>query len=183
MSVSKLQGICTNIFGNWNWTLNSNQCEKGTRIILGCDHDKVDVMKLNQTDQVLHCQVKLVNDNKHFFCSFIYAGNHYWYRKKLWNDLGMHKNFVNGRPWVLLGDFNVALNIEDTSTGTSGITYGMMDFKDCVESIEIEDVNRVGLHYTWNQRPKANCGILKKLNRVMSNAAFTSLFGNAHAEF
>lgn len=149
VAVSKLQNICASVFGNWYWTSNSNKCEKGTRIIRGSDPDVVDVMKINQTRQVLNCQVKLINENKHFFCSFIYAGNHYWYRKSLWRDLNIHKCFVDNRPWVLLGDFNVALNIEDTSTGTSGITYGMSDFKECVEKIEVEDINMVGLHYMW----------------------------------
>lgn len=45
-----------------------------------------------------------------------------------------------------MGDFNVPLNIENTSTGTSGITYVMADFKECVENIKVEDVNMVGLH-------------------------------------
>ncbi|GJR85530.1 hypothetical protein Tco_0209541 [Tanacetum coccineum] len=33
-------------------------------------------------------------------------------RRLLWVELGMHKNVVRGYPWILMGDFNVALNLE-----------------------------------------------------------------------
>lgn len=115
VDVSKLQNICSKVFGSWYWTTNNEQCLKGTRIILGWDPDVVNIMIINQTDQVLHCLFRLIKENKQFFSSFIYAGNQYWYRKSLWNDLDKHKSFVDKKPWVLLGDFNVALNIEDTS--------------------------------------------------------------------
>lgn len=140
-------------------------------------------MIINQTDQVLNCQIILTNDNKSFLSSFIYAGNQFWYCKTLSKDLDIHKNFINKRPWVLLGDFNVSLNIEDTSTGTSGITYGMKGFKSFVENIEVEDMNKVRLHYTWNQRPNATAGILKKLDRIMCKESFSSIFSNVYADF
>lgn len=59
----------------------------------------------------------------------------------------------------------------------------MKDFKECVENIAIADINKVGLHYTWNQRPNACSGILKKLDCIMSNEAFTCLFKDAYADF
>ncbi|GJZ69373.1 RNA-directed DNA polymerase, eukaryota, reverse transcriptase zinc-binding domain protein [Tanacetum coccineum] len=88
-----------------------------------------------------------------------------------------------GRPWVLLGDFNVALNIEDNSSGTSSITCGMGDFKDCMEEIEVRDLNQTGLHYTWNQRPNGEMGTLKKLDRIMGNTAFMASFPRSFASF
>ncbi|GJZ97564.1 aspartic peptidase, partial [Tanacetum coccineum] len=35
-------------------------------------------------------------------------------RRHLWSDLGMHKYVVSRFPWVLIGDFKVALNLEDS---------------------------------------------------------------------
>lgn len=105
VAISKLQSSCSNMFGSWYWTVNNNQCVKGTRIIIGWDLTRVDVMTISQTDQVLRCMIKLINDNKTFYCSFIYAGNLYWNRKSLWKDLDRHKLFVNKRhgfSWVIL---------------------------------------------------------------------------------
>ncbi|GKB58365.1 hypothetical protein Tco_0914551 [Tanacetum coccineum] len=42
-------------------------------------------------------------------------------RRHLWRDLGFHKSVVCGVPWILLGDFNVALNMEDSLTGAYAI--------------------------------------------------------------
>lgn len=162
--LSKLQGICTKVFGKWNWTSNTKYCQKGTRIILGWNPKKVDVMVLSQNDQVIHCQIKIIDENKHLFYSFIYAGNNPMHRKQLWKSLCAFKRIVAARSWDILGDFNVALNIEDHSTGSSGITLPMREFRDCIEKIEVEDVNRVGLHYMWNQRPNSNLGIFKKID-------------------
>ncbi|GKC45382.1 hypothetical protein Tco_1063104 [Tanacetum coccineum] len=68
-------------------------------------------------------------------------------------------HMVNNSPWILLGDFNVALNMEDVSVGSSFMNSAMNEFKECVANLEVLDVNCSGLHYTWNQKP-----ILKKIS-------------------
>nr|GEV51084.1 hypothetical protein [Tanacetum cinerariifolium] len=75
-----------------------------------------------------------------------------------------------------VGDFNVALNMEDSFTGSSGMNSAMCDFKDCVIHIEVFDINSSGLHFTWNQKPKGGGGILKKLDRIMGNIEFVDMF-------
>ncbi|GJT80044.1 reverse transcriptase domain, reverse transcriptase zinc-binding domain protein [Tanacetum coccineum] len=95
-------------------------------------------------------------------------------RRQLWADLGFHKNVVYGCPWVLLGNFNVPLNMEDMFTGSSSMNSAMCEFKDCIENIEVFDINSSGLHFTWNQKPKGSGGILKKLDRIMGNIGVCS---------
>lgn len=128
---------------------NNQQGSRGTRIIVGWDMNRTNLMVLSQSDQVIHC-VFIIVDNKSFFCSFVYAGNSHAHRKELWSNLCMHKLMVGNSPWVILGDFNVGLNIEDHSIGSSGITLGMREFKDCIDDLGVEDLNSTGLHFTWN---------------------------------
>ncbi|XP_071712784.1 uncharacterized protein [Rutidosis leptorrhynchoides] len=45
------------------------------------------------------------------------------------------------------------------------------------------DVNQSGLQFTWNQRPKALYGVLKKIDIVMINDGFLTMFSNAYAIF
>lgn len=125
----------------------------------------------------------MLADNKTFYCSFVYAGNKVAYRRSLWDNLRLLKHFVGSKSWVLLGDFNVALNIEDSSTGSSGISKGMCDFKDCIEDIVVLDINHFGLHFTWNQQPNSESGILKKFDRIMGNDEFIADFPNSFPEF
>ncbi|GKD81476.1 hypothetical protein Tco_1348315, partial [Tanacetum coccineum] len=84
-------------------------------------------------------------------------------RRALWMELRAHKITVCGFPWILMGDFNVALNMEDTYAGSSSMNSAMCEFKDCVSDIEIMDVTSSGIHFTWNQKPKGGGGSLKSL--------------------
>ncbi|GJR71446.1 hypothetical protein Tco_0083811 [Tanacetum coccineum] len=113
-------------------------------------------------DQVMHARLWLKADKKELFCSFIYAHN---------------------RPWCMLGDFNAALNLEDMLSGSSNIDISMREFKDCVEDIEMMDVHRSGLMFTWNQKPKGSDGVLKKIDRVMANLEFNDVFAGSYAVF
>ncbi|GJV02661.1 hypothetical protein Tco_1336230 [Tanacetum coccineum] len=48
----------------------------------------------------------------------------------------------------------------------------MREFKECVEEIEVTDVQCTGLQFTWNQKPKGRDGVLKKLDRILANLEF-----------
>ncbi|GJU54334.1 RNA-directed DNA polymerase, eukaryota, reverse transcriptase zinc-binding domain protein [Tanacetum coccineum] len=101
----------------------------------------------------------------------------------LWNNLATHKNYIRNRPWCILGDFNVSLSADDKSTGPSYIDTGMRDFQDCVEAIEVSDVNSTDLRLTWNQNPKGEHGTLKNIDCIMANLDFYSSFVGSSAVF
>ncbi|GJV69830.1 RNA-directed DNA polymerase, eukaryota, reverse transcriptase zinc-binding domain protein [Tanacetum coccineum] len=152
-------------------------------IIVGWNHDDVDVSVIHQDPQVIHTRVWIKADRKELFCSFVYAHNYYIHRRPLWNGLCLHKHYINNRPWCLLGDFNASLYVDDTSIGPSTLDITMREFKECVETMEVMDVQRTGLHFTWNQKPKGKDGILRKIDRVLANLEFQDCFVGAHAIF
>nr|GEZ71513.1 hypothetical protein [Tanacetum cinerariifolium] len=53
-------------------------------------------------------------------------GNDQKERRLLWHNLGVHHSMVSGMSWTIIGDFNVALNIEDNLTGGSSMTSAMI---------------------------------------------------------
>ncbi|GJX04521.1 hypothetical protein Tco_0190437 [Tanacetum coccineum] len=106
VDINALSTVCSKVFRDWDWTSNANLCNKGCRIIVGWDAQVVDLLVLAQMDQVLHTK-----------------------------DLDLHKNMVRGKSWVLMGDFNVALNLEDIFSGSSVMNASMIEFKDCVANI------------------------------------------------
>ncbi|GKF25405.1 RNA-directed DNA polymerase, eukaryota, reverse transcriptase zinc-binding domain protein, partial [Tanacetum coccineum] len=135
------------------WTSNANLCTKGCRVILGWNIDVVNIMVLSQSNQAMHVKIIHKATSKIMFCSFIYVGNLPAERRLLWAELDLHKHVVRGFPWTLMGDFNVALNLEDYLSGPSCLNSAMNDVKACVNKIEVMDINSSGLHYTWNQKP------------------------------
>ncbi|GJV79177.1 hypothetical protein Tco_1515047 [Tanacetum coccineum] len=71
---------------------------KDSRIILGWNDNSFDVMILSCTSQAMHTLVILKADQKVVYCTFVYASNSYIAMRELWHSLGIHKQFVNGRP-------------------------------------------------------------------------------------
>ncbi|GJT17758.1 hypothetical protein Tco_0876464 [Tanacetum coccineum] len=183
VDIHALSLVCSKVCRTWEWTSNMRFCNKGCRIILGWNKDVVDLMVVAQSSQAIHAKFIHKADKKFLFCTFIYAGNHLLERRILWAELGLHKIVVPGAPWTLLGDFNVALNMEDQHFGSSSMDSAMCDFKDYVKDIEVFDINSFGLHFTWNQKPKGSGGILKKLDQIMGNTDFVDLFPGAYAIF
>ncbi|GJV28501.1 hypothetical protein Tco_1384949 [Tanacetum coccineum] len=152
---SGLNNLCPKVFWHWQWTSNGAVCTKGSRIILGWNPDVVNMVVISFDDQ----------------------------RRVLWDNLQTHKAYIRGRPWCLLGDFNVSLSIDDKSTGTSYVDTAIRDFQECVEDLEVMDVNSIGLRFTWNQKPCGADGVLNKIDRIMANLEVSSLFVGASAYF
>ncbi|GJW79033.1 hypothetical protein Tco_0140715 [Tanacetum coccineum] len=109
--------------------------------------------------------------------------NYYMDRRALWSNLVGHASLMRNRPWVLMGDFNAALNLEDHSSGGYEPNVAIRGFKECVQDMEVSDVNCTGLHFTWNQKPKGSKGILKKIDMIMGNLQFNDDFLGSFAIF
>ena len=82
-----------------------------------------------------------------------------------------------------MGDFNTMLFPHDGVGGSSRRNNDMEDFFLCLEDVEIFDVTYTGIQYTWCQKPSGGCGINRKLDRVMANTDFLSLYADANAHF
>nr|GEW44401.1 probable E3 ubiquitin-protein ligase RHY1A [Tanacetum cinerariifolium] len=73
-------------------------------------------------------------------------------------------------------------------SGSSSMTSDMYEFKDCVNSIEVEEMASSGMFFTWTKnlfKVKAgdSSGVLKKLDRIMGDEDFIDKFPQAHAVF
>ncbi|GKD48512.1 RNA-directed DNA polymerase, eukaryota, reverse transcriptase zinc-binding domain protein, partial [Tanacetum coccineum] len=102
-------------------------------------------------------------------------------RRKLWVDISAYKSINNNCPWVILGDLNLCLNIDDHSEGMSHSTQDMEDFQDCVNNLKIEDIGSTGLYFTWTKsllNPESS--VFKKIDRVMGSEEFFDMHKGAH---
>ncbi|GJR86507.1 RNA-directed DNA polymerase, eukaryota, reverse transcriptase zinc-binding domain protein [Tanacetum coccineum] len=132
--------IYSKVFNRWKLSTNMNAYNKWCRIGVGWNSNVIDIHFLFSSWHVMFCLVETVQEKTKFFCSFVYAANNDKERAELWKDLANQKHIVNGRPWVLLGDFNVTLHVHKHSAGSSVITQEIQDFKDCMSNNKLKDI-------------------------------------------
>jgi hypothetical protein len=162
---------------------NVSSCIGGTRIIVGWDPNHINLMILDQSPQVMHCLVESLNGELKFYCSFIYAHVNTVERRSLWKSFHKYSMAFKNSPWVILGDFNTTLDVSEKSSGSSKVTTGMSDFRDCISDIDMDDIAMNDLSFTWGKRPGKPGGLLKELDRVMGNVAFMFSFPTSYAKF
>ncbi|GKC23551.1 hypothetical protein Tco_1025701 [Tanacetum coccineum] len=83
---------------------------------------------------------------------------------------------------------NVTLTPNEHSTVSSTMSSDMNDFKDCINSIEVEDPTSSGLFFKWTKNLfKVKVGdttrVLKKLDMIMVNEYFLDKYPQSHATF
>ncbi|KAJ9555971.1 hypothetical protein OSB04_010585 [Centaurea solstitialis] len=180
---NNLGTVCESFFRNWSWVSNVAYCDSGTRIILAWDVRVVDIMVLEVHAQFMHCLVRVKGVADAFYATFVYGSNNTVARRDLWSGLRKAKVIMNLKPWIVLGDFNAMLFQHDGFGGSSRRNVDMEDFFLCMEDVELFDVSYMGIQYTWCQKPQGDEGILRKLDRILCNVEFTSIFTDASARF
>ncbi|GJX76492.1 RNA-directed DNA polymerase, eukaryota, reverse transcriptase zinc-binding domain protein [Tanacetum coccineum] len=95
-----------------------------------------------------------------------------------------HCLVVNNDPWVVLGDFNVTLNVDESSNSFGVIDKDMDVFRKVLSDLCLDDIISYGMFYTWIQkRMNPESGILRKLDRVLGNPSFLTSYGSCFAKF
>ncbi|GJZ24374.1 RNA-directed DNA polymerase, eukaryota, reverse transcriptase zinc-binding domain protein [Tanacetum coccineum] len=159
LNVSK---IYDKIFGRWEWAPNAKYSPSGCRIIIGWDQSYVKIMVIHNSNQSIFCLIEDVSTTFRMLCTIIYAKND-----------GKEKK-----------DFNVTSRIDEDSEGMSCSSADMIEFQECIERIEMEDLNKIGCHFTWTKSLKnLNTVIMNKLDRIMGNGDFISNFPQVQASF
>ncbi|XP_071712605.1 uncharacterized protein [Rutidosis leptorrhynchoides] len=181
---NNISQACANAFNKWEWHSNISHSPNSCRIVVGWDENKVHVMILNCTKQVIFYLVEVVSTGDKIYCFFVYACNKGKDKVVVWKDLQMPKSITYKKPWFIMGDFNVTRYLNEHSSGSSMMTEDMKEFNACINDIEIEDINSSGFHFTWTKSLKnPRCRTLKKLDRIMINDEVMNSIPQAHGVF
>lgn len=80
--------------------------------------------------------------------------------------------------WIVLGDFNNVLSASEKKGGLSVTNYGIKDFVDCFNVLDLLDMKYVGCTFTW-----MSSSVCCKLDRVLVNPTWMRSDFDALAEF
>ncbi|PSS19299.1 Endonuclease [Actinidia chinensis var. chinensis] len=114
-------------FRNWGIWDNFHQHPNG-RIMIIWKADKVDLQMLNCSEQVIHCLATCKVTNTRFCISFVYAFNTIMGRRPLWANLDKFNETLRDL-WLILGDFNNVLKMDEKSNDQLVTPYEIRDFQ------------------------------------------------------
>ncbi|XP_074300765.1 uncharacterized protein LOC141632082 [Silene latifolia] len=111
----------------------------------------------------------------------IYAFNNIHERAPLWDHLRRIAGLVDG-PWAIAGDFNCVLSAAERVGGNTP-TAEIDPFRTCVLDCGIVDIPAIGSLFTWNNMQRPEDRIYSKIDRFMTNKAWSDHFPDLYANF
>lgn len=166
---------------HFNWVFNFD-FHPGGRIWLGWNPIIWDLFVISSSSQQITCSISHRNTSTTFFISFIYGFNTSAARRPLWSELSSLSGIIADSLWVLSGDFNVCLSLEEKRGGSIIWSAGMTEFKDCVLSLGLSDLRFTGKFLTWWDN-NISSPKFRKLDRVLVNSVWLSTFEGSTANF
>ncbi|XP_042453140.1 uncharacterized protein LOC122037762 [Zingiber officinale] len=157
------QRIKTRRFQNLEMQHYIKEGSSRSRVLVIWDPHQVTFGITKFDEQYLHGHVTSAVTQKTFQITIVYGLLSISKRRRLWEGLDVIGESMN-TPWILLGDFNSPISVEDKEGGMPVTAYQISDFQDCVLHNGLEDLPQVGCKYTWS-----NMEVSCKLDRSMVN--------------
>lgn len=114
-----------------------------------------------------------------FVISNVYAPNVLANRRQFYTFIYNYHASFQQSPWLVGGDFNSPLNLEDKLGGKISLSTSMQDFKDFVNKNELIDLSLKGSRYTWSNRRIGKGFIMRRLDRILVSQEWINHYQNS----
>lgn len=95
----------------------------------------------------IHLEVLCKLNQGKFALTLVYAPNELTERCLLWEKLVHLKQLVQG-PWLIMGDFNNVLSVEERMGGLQPSPVEILPFQECISECGVEDMRSYGRVFT-----------------------------------
>lgn len=149
VKLEKAKGIINRSFPGWSFITNYEFSNLGKFWIIW--NPSIYVTVTFKSLQMVTCMGKLPTSVE-FAVSFVYGSNFEEEIKLLWKDLVSTASSpgLSGTPWCVLGDFNQILDgTEQSSEDPFIATRAMREFRSCLRTSPLHDLNYRGSTYTY----------------------------------
>ncbi|XP_070022624.1 uncharacterized protein [Nicotiana sylvestris] len=123
---------------DWQFKDNYAYAPNG-RIWIGWKIANVQVTVLDGSDQLIHCLVKDNNSSFTSYITFVYGLHNVQHRIPLWRNL---RNMISNGLWLIIGDFNSVLHLDDIVNGTPVHQTEMTDFQSYLDDIGVGQITK-----------------------------------------
>ncbi|XP_026443830.1 uncharacterized protein LOC113343977 [Papaver somniferum] len=107
--------------------------------------------------------------------TFVHASYLQVTRRRLWEQLNMDNVDI---PWLLIGDFNCILRLEEKKGGREPHTCAINEFGDWMEDNLLFEADALGNKFTWSNCQSGSRRIISKLDRAVINATWLAKYEN-----
>nr|XP_016440329.1 PREDICTED: uncharacterized protein LOC107766112 [Nicotiana tabacum] len=152
--------------GDWKVEDNYAYAPNG-RIWIMWKETNVHIAILESTDQLIHCQVEDKNSTFTSYITFVYGLHTIQHRVSLWRSL---RNIQLSGPWLIIGDFNSVLSVDDRINGLPVHQAEMADFQDCIDDIGVGQIAKRGSRFSWSNKRDAKVRVYSHIDWAFGNA-------------
>ncbi|KAL0405892.1 UNVERIFIED_CONTAM: hypothetical protein Slati_3903100 [Sesamum latifolium] len=99
----------------------------------------------------------------------IYGSNDVTTRRELWEQLLLLMEDVVDEPWLVLGDFNTVLDLNEVCGNSGDISGAMAEFQACLVDTGLLTVPLRGATFTWHNCSDGPRSLWKRLDRMLAN--------------
>ncbi|KNA12723.1 hypothetical protein SOVF_123320 [Spinacia oleracea] len=103
-------------------------------------------------------------------------------RRKFWTDLGGLKQSTWSTPWLISGDFNSVLDVQDRINRTDVTVAEIKDFNEFIDNCEFFESKSSGHFYSWHKGGDGN-KTASRIDRSFGNAPWMSQKGVVCTEY
>ena len=99
----------------------------------------------------------------------VYGFNDRVPRYDLWQDLQYVFRLIEDQPWGIMGDFNIVRRASEKLGGNAPNWAEMQDFNDCINNIQVVEMNTKDVSLTWDNQRDDEAKIKCRIDRVICN--------------
>ncbi|XP_058075741.1 uncharacterized protein LOC131224222 [Magnolia sinica] len=132
----------------------------------------IKIQTINASRQCISILVTYGNDPP-LMKSVVYASCDKERRKELRDELRRTSNLANG-PWLVCGDFNSTVTIEERLGGAPSFTASMSDFLKAINDSSLLDVGFAWSIFTWCNNRSGKGHKWVRLDRMLINTSWIS---------
>ncbi|KAJ6670056.1 hypothetical protein OIU85_019860, partial [Salix viminalis] len=134
-----------------DWSFISNVLDNETaRIVIGWDPGEVKVLSTNISKQWITCKFHFVKHQSDLNVSFFYGLHTPAARQDMWDYIQVQGGSSQAHPWLLMGDFNAAMEASDCQGGDPAWQGHKQAFGQCIHQAELHTVPYQGIKFTWH---------------------------------
>lgn len=150
----------------------------GGLALLWNDYFQVQILESckNYTHTIIHQQ----RTQKLFEAFFVYGNPTYDQRRHLWGKVLKLPTSLS-MPWLCMGDFNDMYSLDEKDGVRPVEDRRLQLFRQFLVDSALMDMELKGCKYTWVSNPRDGRVTKEKLDRVLVNAEWRSLFPHASA--